>query len=99
MEHNQFLGLGNLLCNCTTCKFVLKNISNNNGELPSGARLNRYDLQTISGCVLFNTSNLHSFQKRNRKMNWFTRWRSSRSLEFTAHVPCKPAYYKWISAV
>ncbi len=32
-------------------------------------------------------------------MNWFTRWRSSRSLEFTAHAPCKPHHYKWFSAV
>lgn len=32
-------------------------------------------------------------------MNGFTRWRSSRSLEFTARAPCKPPYYKWISAV
>lgn len=78
---------------------MVKTISNNNGELPSVAWLNRYDLRTISGCIPYDTSNLHSFQKRNRKMNWFTRWRSSRSLEFTAHVPCKPPYYKWISAV
>ncbi len=32
-------------------------------------------------------------------MNWFTRWRSSRSLEFTAHAPCKPHHNKWFSAV
>lgn len=77
-----------------------KTISDNNEELPSAvAWLNHYDLWSISGCVPYNTSNLHSFQIRNRKMNWFTRWRSSRSLEFTAHAPCKPPYYKWISAV